>query len=229
MRMFVEFTVLKCVGADGKPLVDIMQMAGEDPPVVGVKILCRHPFMENKRAYVTPSSVVPLLSKIWDGPEGGLKTAIKPLKEVSCPNLLLCSLPQTLILVWLCSCLSVCLPVCLFVCLSFVCLSVCLSVCLPVWEPCFEMNFSYIDSTFGMWSPFQPLIQRIISSLSPFLTLSISLSLSLCLLVILPVSRLLSLLATLCSLLFYITHCMLSLSLLFWLSSSPSLSPSVSL
>ena len=99
MRMFVEFTVLKCVGADGKPLVDIMQMAGEDPPVVGVKILCRHPFMENKRAYVTPSSVVPLLSKIWDGPEGGLKTAIKPLKEVSCPNLLLCSLPQTLILV----------------------------------------------------------------------------------------------------------------------------------
>ena len=77
------------------------------------------------------------------------------------------------------------------------------------------MNFSYIDSTFGMWSPFQPLIQRIISSLSPFLTLSISLSLSLCLLLILPVSRLLSLLATLCSLLFYITHCMLSLSLFF--------------
>ena len=124
MRMFVEFSVFKCVGADGKPLVDIMQMAGEDPPVVGVKILCRHPFMENKRAYVTPSSVVPLLSKIWDGPEGGLKTAIKPLKEVSCPNLSFCSLPHALILV----CLSVSLFTCLFVCLS-VSLSVCLSEC----------------------------------------------------------------------------------------------------
>ena len=124
MRMFVEFSVFKCVGADGKPLVDIMQMAGEDPPVVGVKILCRHPFMENKRAYVTPSSVVPLLSKIWDGPEGGLKTAIKPLKEVSCPNLSFCSLPHTLILVSL----SVSLFTCLFVCLS-VSLSVCLSEC----------------------------------------------------------------------------------------------------
>ena len=74
--------VFRLLGGDGKPLVDIMLMADENPPVVGVKILCRHPFMENKRAYVTPSAVEPLLSLIWDGEEGGSQTAIKPLKQV---------------------------------------------------------------------------------------------------------------------------------------------------
>ena len=89
----IVFTIAMA-GSDGRPLVDIMQMAGEDPPVVGVKILCRHPFMENKRAYVTPSSVVPLLSKIWDGPKGGLQCAIKPLKDVSCTHpFISCFLP----------------------------------------------------------------------------------------------------------------------------------------
>jgi hypothetical protein len=74
--------VYRLLGADGKPLVDILQMAGEQPPVVGVRILCRHPFMENKRAYVTPSAIVPLLNLVWDGPNGGQKVSIKPLKEV---------------------------------------------------------------------------------------------------------------------------------------------------
>lgn len=74
--------VFRLLGGDGKPLVDIMLMADESPPVVGVKILCRHPFMENKRAYVTPSAVVPLLSLIWDGQQGGLQCGITPLKEV---------------------------------------------------------------------------------------------------------------------------------------------------
>ena len=91
--ILIVFTIAMA-GSDGRPLVDIMQMAGEDPPVVGVKILCRHPFMENKRAYVTPSSVVPLLSKIWDGPKGGLQCAIKPLKDVSCTHpFISCFLP----------------------------------------------------------------------------------------------------------------------------------------
>ena len=74
--------VYRLLGADGKPLVDILQIAEEDPPVVGVKILCRHPFHENKRAYVTPSVVVPLLNLVWDGPKGGLQRPIKPLQEV---------------------------------------------------------------------------------------------------------------------------------------------------
>ena len=59
-----------------------MLMADEPPPAVGERILCRHPFMENKRAYVTPSGVVPLLQLVWDGPQGGLQIPIKPLPEV---------------------------------------------------------------------------------------------------------------------------------------------------
>ena len=74
--------IYRLVGADGKPLVDIMLMADEPQPVVGERILCRHPFMENKRAYVTPSGVVPLLQLVWDGPKGGLQIPVKPLPEV---------------------------------------------------------------------------------------------------------------------------------------------------
>lgn len=74
--------IYRLVGADGKPLVDIMLMAEESPPIVGERILCRHPFMENKRAYVTPSGVVPLLELVWDGPKGGIQIPIKPLPEV---------------------------------------------------------------------------------------------------------------------------------------------------
>lgn len=74
--------IYRLVGADGKPLVDIMLMAQELPPIVGERILCRHPFMENKRAYVTPSGVVPLLELVWDGPKGGIQIPIKPLPEV---------------------------------------------------------------------------------------------------------------------------------------------------
>ena len=83
--------VYRLLGADGKPLVDILQMAGEQPPVVGVRILCRHPFMENKRAYVTPSAIVPLLNLVWDGPNGGQKVPIKPLKEVGLTFACLCT------------------------------------------------------------------------------------------------------------------------------------------
>jgi nicotinate phosphoribosyltransferase len=82
--------VYRLLGADGKPLVDILQMAGELPPAVGVRILCRHPFMENKRAYVTPSAIVPLLNLVWDGPNGGQKVQIKPLKEVRLTAVCVC-------------------------------------------------------------------------------------------------------------------------------------------
>jgi nicotinate phosphoribosyltransferase len=89
--------VYRLLGADGKPLVDILQMAGEQPPVVGVRILCRHPFMENKRAYVTPSAIVPLLNLVWDGPNGGQKVPIKPLKEVGLTFACLCTCLCTLL------------------------------------------------------------------------------------------------------------------------------------
>lgn len=44
----------------GHALIDLMQKAGEEPPKVGEKVLCRHPFQESKRAYVIPSRVEPL-------------------------------------------------------------------------------------------------------------------------------------------------------------------------
>ena len=126
--------------------------------------------MENKRAYVTPSSVVPLLSKIWDGPEGGLQTTIKPLKEVSCSHYIFPSLPHTLILV----CLSIFLSFCQSLCLS-VSLSVCLSVCLSLNELRLFWNFILSVSCFLSFLTLCPLL----SSITHCMRLSLSLSLPL--------------------------------------------------
>lgn len=44
----------------GHALIDLLQKCGEEPPKVGEKVLCRHPFQESKRAYVIPAKVEPL-------------------------------------------------------------------------------------------------------------------------------------------------------------------------
>ena len=51
----------------GAPVVDLLQHMEEPPPLPGQRILCRHPFQESKRAYVTPSRVEPLHTVVWDG------------------------------------------------------------------------------------------------------------------------------------------------------------------
>ncbi|MBN2382253.1 nicotinate phosphoribosyltransferase [bacterium] len=57
----------RLVGADGFPLADLMIRVGEDKPVVGKKVFCRHPFDERKRVNVIPTEVIPLHRCVWDG------------------------------------------------------------------------------------------------------------------------------------------------------------------
>jgi nicotinate phosphoribosyltransferase len=58
-------------GKIGEPIVDVMIRKGEKIPEVNERILCRHPFLEGKRAFVTPAKVEKLLLTAWDGPNGG--------------------------------------------------------------------------------------------------------------------------------------------------------------
>lgn len=44
-------------GADGHALIDLLQKVDEPAPQAGQKVLCRHPFLESKRAYVIPTRV----------------------------------------------------------------------------------------------------------------------------------------------------------------------------
>jgi nicotinate phosphoribosyltransferase len=52
-------------GTSGWPLLDLMISDGEEAPVAGKRILCRHPFIERKRAAVTASKVVPLHQTVF--------------------------------------------------------------------------------------------------------------------------------------------------------------------
>ena len=51
---------------DNVPLVDLLTKSEEPAPAVGEAFLCRHPFIETKRAYLTPSIVENLLVPFWE-------------------------------------------------------------------------------------------------------------------------------------------------------------------
>ncbi len=59
--------VYRLLGSDGVPLLDVIIRAGETRPMPGRRMLCRHPFDETKRVYVTPKAVIPLLRLVWKG------------------------------------------------------------------------------------------------------------------------------------------------------------------
>lgn len=52
-------------GRDGNALLDLILIHNEPIPVPGQRILCRHPFIAEKRCYATPSRVEPLLQLWW--------------------------------------------------------------------------------------------------------------------------------------------------------------------
>lgn len=57
--------VYRLYGKDNTALLDLMQLQDEPAPEAGARVLCRHPFQESKRAYVTPSKVELLLHERW--------------------------------------------------------------------------------------------------------------------------------------------------------------------
>ncbi|KAJ4965263.1 hypothetical protein NE237_017112 [Protea cynaroides] len=69
-------------GKEGYALVDIMTGENEPPPKAAVRILCRHPFNESKRAYVVPHHVEELLKCYWPGASGRAREELPPLKEL---------------------------------------------------------------------------------------------------------------------------------------------------
>ena len=66
-------------GVTDYPLVDIVQLADEPPPREGVRVMCRHPIQEQKRAQITPREVIPLLHLVWDGAQGRVMFEDEPL------------------------------------------------------------------------------------------------------------------------------------------------------
>lgn len=53
-------------GSDSKPILDLISLPTDEPPVVGKAIICRHPFDEHKIAKVIPTKVERLHSCVFE-------------------------------------------------------------------------------------------------------------------------------------------------------------------
>ncbi|XP_031331456.1 nicotinate phosphoribosyltransferase-like [Photinus pyralis] len=72
--------VYRLYGESGHSLVDLLQKYDESPPEPGKKVLCRHPFEESKRAFVTPSKVERLYKIYWKN--GEICKPIRNMQEI---------------------------------------------------------------------------------------------------------------------------------------------------
>ncbi len=71
--------VYRLYGRDGKALCDLMTKSEEPEPTAHTRILCQHPFLEKKRAYVTPSSVQCMYKLYWA--DGEIKHSLPTWEE----------------------------------------------------------------------------------------------------------------------------------------------------
>ncbi|XP_018576452.1 nicotinate phosphoribosyltransferase [Anoplophora glabripennis] len=72
--------VYRLYGDTGYALIDLLQRSVEDMPIVNQKVLCRHPFVESKRAFVIPSKVEKLLNLFWK--DGKLCQPLPNLEDI---------------------------------------------------------------------------------------------------------------------------------------------------
>ena len=68
-------------GETGQSLLDLMIRVGDKPPEPSKRVLCRHPFDQVKRVYVTPSKVIPLHHCVWDGKRVYPAVSLKESRE----------------------------------------------------------------------------------------------------------------------------------------------------
>uniref|UniRef100_A0A7S3K7T5 Nicotinate phosphoribosyltransferase n=1 Tax=Aureoumbra lagunensis TaxID=44058 RepID=A0A7S3K7T5_9STRA len=57
----------RLISAHGLMLLDLLVPTNHAAPEIGERILCRHPFDHQKKAYVTPAKVIPLHKLVYDG------------------------------------------------------------------------------------------------------------------------------------------------------------------
>ncbi len=73
--------VVRLIGAHHTSILDVMMGYDEPHPKVGQRMLCRHPFDEMVRVYVTPSEVIPLYACVWDGEKGGIQGVMPNIED----------------------------------------------------------------------------------------------------------------------------------------------------
>jgi nicotinate phosphoribosyltransferase len=73
--------VYRLIGKQGYPLLDLMTLADEPAPIPGDRILCHHPYEKSVSTYVTPTKVIPLLHRVWDGKSTGVAAALEVSRE----------------------------------------------------------------------------------------------------------------------------------------------------